>query len=108
MLVIPPRSELRSHPVVCERTVLVPIDPADGHELWFAVDGSRRELSRWLPWVQFTSDPAASVRFAEACANDWDHGRAVRFVVRDRATRTLLGVVGLEACLHMHLSLIHI
>lgn len=104
MLVIPPRPELRAKPVVAERVVLVPIDPADGHELWFAVDGSRKTLQRWLPWVQFNTDPAASVRFAEACAADWDQGRALRFVIRDRASRSLLGVVGLEACVHMHRS----
>ncbi len=82
----------------------MPIDPSDGPELWLAVNGSRAFLQRWLPWVQFHTDPAASVRFAEACAADWDHGRALRFVIRERAHRSLAGVVGLEACVHLHRS----
>jgi ribosomal-protein-serine acetyltransferase len=104
MLAIPPRAELRARPLQTERLLLVPIDAADGAELWFAVDGSRAFLQRWLPWVVFHTDPAASVRFAEACAADWDQGRALRFILRDRATRTVMGVVGLEACVHMHRS----
>jgi RimJ/RimL family protein N-acetyltransferase len=48
--------------------------------------------------------PEASQRYAEACAADWDAGRAVRFGVRDRATRALVGVVGLDSCVHLHRS----
>jgi ribosomal-protein-serine acetyltransferase len=104
MLAIPPRPDLRAHPIQTDRLLLMPIDPSDGPELWFAVDGSRAFLQRWLPWVVFHTDPAASVRFAEACAADWDQGRALRFVLRERAGRTVVGVVGLEACVHMHRS----
>src|ERR1700742_1327869 len=104
MLVIPPRAELRIHPIETERLLLLPIDPSDGPELWLAVNGSRPLPQRWLPWVQFHTDAAASTRFAEACAADWDQGRALRFVLRDKAHRTLVGVVGLEACVHLHRS----
>jgi ribosomal-protein-serine acetyltransferase len=104
MLTIPPRGDLRAHPIETERLMLVPIDPADGPDLWVAVNGSRAFLQRWLPWVQFHTDAAASTRFAEACAADWDQGRALRFVLRDRVHRTLVGVVGLEACVHLHRS----
>src|SRR6185437_11423216 len=104
MLVIPLRAELRARPIESERLLLVPIDAAVGPELWLAVSGSRAFLQRWRPWVQFHTDPAASTRFAEACAADWDQGRAVRFVLRERAHRTLVGIVGLEACVHLHRS----
>ena len=104
MLVIPPRADLRARPLESERLFLAPIDPADGPELWLAVSGSRIFLQRWLPWVQFHTDPGSSTRFAEACASDWDQGRALRFVLRDRAHRTLVGVVGLEACVPLHRS----
>lgn len=104
MLSIPTRAELRARPIETERLLLVPIDPLDGPELWLAVNGSRNSLQRWLPWVQFHVDPGASVRFAEACAADWDQGRALRFVIRDRAHRTLAGVIGLESCIHVHRS----
>ena len=82
----------------------MPIEPQDGPELWEAVDGSRWHLERWLPWVPFNNTPEASQRYAEACAADWDAGRAVRFCIRDRQTRELLGVVGLDSCVHLHRS----
>ena len=104
MLVNLSRADLRAHPIETERLLLMPIDPVDGAELWLAVNGSRASLQRWLPWVQFHTDPESSTRFAEACAADWDQGRALRFVVRERAHRTLVGVVGLEACVHLHRS----
>ena len=104
MLVIPPRNELRKSPIETERLLLLPVDPADGHELWFAVNGSRASLQPWLPWVQYHTDPASSSRFAEACANDWDQGRALRFIIRERGTRAVAGIVGLEACVHLHRS----
>jgi ribosomal-protein-serine acetyltransferase len=104
MLVIPSRADLRARPIETERLILVPIDASDGPELWLSVSGSRTFLQRWLPWVQFHVDAASSTRFAEACANDWDQGRALRFVIRERAHRTLVGVVGLESCIHLHRS----
>jgi len=102
MLTIPARGDLHSRPIETERLVLLPVDPNDGHELWFAVNGSRATLQRWLPWVQYHTDPVASGRFAEACASDWDQGRAVRFVIREKGAGTLLGIVGLEQCVHLH------
>ena len=104
MLVIPSRADVLARPIETERLLLMPIDPADGPELWLAVNGSRLFLQRWLPWVQFHTDPSASVRFVEACVLDWDQGRALRFVIRERAHRTLAGVVGLESCIHLHRS----
>jgi len=104
MVVIPPRSEVRASPVETERLLLLPVDPSDGPELWLAVNGSRAYLQRWLPWVQYHTDPSSSVRFAEACAADWDHGRALRFVIRERSSRTLVGIVGLESVVHLHRS----
>ncbi|MFO0761197.1 MAG: GNAT family protein [Byssovorax sp.] len=104
MLLIPPRLDLCLHPLETERLLLTPIDPSDGPELWLAVSGSRAYLQRWLPWVEMHADPASSNRFAEACALDWDQGRALRFAIRERSHRTLVGVVGLESCLSAHRS----
>jgi ribosomal-protein-serine acetyltransferase len=103
-LTIPSRGAVRAHPVSSERLQLTPIDPADGPELWTVVDQSRWHLERWLPWVPFNNTPEANQRYAEACAADWDAGRAVRFGIRDRSTRALLGVVGLDSCVHLHRS----
>jgi ribosomal-protein-serine acetyltransferase len=68
------------------------------------VDSSRWHLERWLPWVPFNTSPEASQRYAEACAVDWDQGRAARFAVRDRQNGELIGVVGLDSCVHLHRS----
>lgn len=104
LLSIPARSAIRRAPVETARTVLVPLELRDGEELWGAVDGSRWHLERWLPWVPYNNAPEASERYAEACVSDWDAGRAVRFAIRDKQTRQLLGVVGLDSCVHLHRS----
>jgi len=104
MLEIPARADLRVRPLETERLLLVPVDVADAHEIWLAVNGSRATLQRYLPWVPFQTDPQASMRFAEACASDWDQQRALRFVIRERVHRSFAGVVGLEACVHLHRS----
>jgi ribosomal-protein-serine acetyltransferase len=104
MLVIPPRAEIRARPIETARLLLLPMDSSDAADLWVAVDGSRAHLEKWLPWVPFNSDPAANQRFVDACAADWDAGRAVRFTIRERASRAFVGVVGLEACVHLHRS----
>jgi ribosomal-protein-serine acetyltransferase len=35
---------------------------------------------------------------------DWDSGRALRFCVREKSGKRLLGVVGLDSCVHLHRS----
>lgn len=95
---------MRAHPIETERLVLLPVDPGDGQELWGAVSGSRATLQPWLPWVQYHTDPNASRRFAEACAADWDQGRALRFIIREKGGHAVAGIVGLEACVHLHRS----
>jgi ribosomal-protein-serine acetyltransferase len=104
MLSILTRAELRAHPLESARLTLAPIEASDAQDLWLAVDGSRPHLEPWLPWVPFNNDAEASHRYADASAGDWDQGRACRFTIRQRATRTLLGVVGLEAFAHLHQS----
>ncbi|MFZ5890620.1 MAG: GNAT family N-acetyltransferase [Myxococcota bacterium] len=104
LLTIPPRATLRKNPVETPRTTLTPIDVNDGPELWDAVEGSRWHLERWLPWVPFNSTRDASLRYGDACAIDWDAGRAVRFAIRDKKTGELYGVVGLDSCVHLHRS----
>jgi len=95
---------VRRAPVETERLTLVPLELSDSAELWDAVEGSRWHLERWLPWVPFNNAPEASTRYAEACVSDWDAGRAVRFAIKDKQSRELLGVVGLDSCVHLHRS----
>lgn len=104
MIHLPPRSTMRAHPLTTARTLMYPIDPSDSLEMWQVIEESRSHLQPWLPWVPYHTDEVAARRFAEACAADWDAGRALRLVIRDRTSRRILGVVGLEACVHMHAS----
>lgn len=104
LLTIPARSALRRAPLQTNRTELSPIEVTDGNELWDAIEGSRWHLERWLPWVPFNNSRETSLRYAEACILDWDAGRAVRFAIRDKASSELLGVVGLDSCIHLHRS----
>lgn len=104
LLTIPSRAQLRRSPVETQRLSLTPIELGDGAELWEVVEGSRWHLERWLPWVPFNNTRDASLRYAEACTLDWDAGRAVRFAIRDKGTRELLGVIGLDSCVHLHRS----
>lgn len=103
-LAIPSRLALRRRPLETARTVLVPIERPDAAELWDAIEESRWHLERWLPWVPFNNTPEACERYADACEKDWDGGRAVRLALRDKESRALLGVVGLDACVHLHKS----
>jgi ribosomal-protein-serine acetyltransferase len=104
MLVVPSRAELRHRPLETARLVLSPVEPVDASDLWLAVDASRSHLEAWLPWVPFNTDLDASWRYCEASASDWDHTRALRLTIRERATRRFLGVVGLESLAHLHQS----
>jgi ribosomal-protein-serine acetyltransferase len=104
MLAVPTRAELRARPLETPHLTLSPIDTSDAQELWTSVEGSRAHLEPWLPWVPFNTDAEASYRYADASATDWDHARACRFTIRDRSSRAFLGVVGLEAFAHLHLS----
>ena len=101
-LPIPSRATVRGSPLRTERLMLSPIEPVEATDLWEAIEGSRWHLEQWLPWVPYNTTPEAVARFAEACAADWDAGRAVRFVIRDRRSRELYGVVGLDSCVHIH------
>lgn len=85
--------------------MLQPLDATDTRDLWTAVEASRSHLEPWLPWVPFNIDLESSGRYAEASASDWDAARACRFSIRERASRRLLGVIGLESFAHLHESL---
>lgn len=102
MLPIPSRATLRARPLLGPRIHLSAIDPADGPAIWRAVESSRPELAIWLPWVPYNTSVASSQRYAESCAEDWDMGRALRLGIRTNQDARLLGVVSLDACVHLH------
>ena len=102
MLSVPSRTIMRRSPLVTSRIYLTPIEPPDAPDLWEAVDSSRVHLQRWLPWIPYNDTPESSQRYADACAADWDAGRAIRFAIREPQHHRLLGVVGLDNCIHLH------
>jgi ribosomal-protein-serine acetyltransferase len=104
ILNIPSRTFLQSNPIVTSRLVLRPLELADTSELWDAIDGSRQHLERWLPWVPYNDSEEASQRFASASASDWDSGRALRFIIRDKSQNRVLGLLGFDNCVHLHRS----
>lgn len=102
MLAVPPRFEARARPITTARLLLTPLDGTDTRDFADAVDASRSHLEPWLPWVPFTVDADSAARYTEASAADWDASRACRFAVRERSTRRLVGIAGLEAIVHLH------
>jgi ribosomal-protein-serine acetyltransferase len=104
LLQIPARDEVRRRPLETPRLWLHPLDTNDAPELWASVESCRAYLEPWLSWVPFQSNPSSSSLYAEASMSDWDLGRALRFTVRERPARRLVGVVSLEALQHLHLS----
>ncbi len=104
MLAIPRRTDARARPLRSSRILLTPLDGAVSRELWASVEANRAHLEPWLPWVPFTSDADATLRYADASGEDWDAARALRFAVRvgpDNESR-FVGVAGLENLSHLH------
>jgi ribosomal-protein-serine acetyltransferase len=102
MVTFPARAALKTNPLLSPRTMLLPCESADSHELWQIVDSSRAWLRRWLPWVPYQENAESTARFVAASIADWDSGRAFRFTIRDRNTGVVLGIVGLESCVELH------
>lgn len=104
MLAVPTRAEVRARPLETTRLTLSPLDAQDARDMWSAVEASRAHLEPWLPWVPYTFDFDSTHRYADASSADWDLGRATRFTIRERTTRRMVGIVGLESFSHMHES----
>lgn len=104
MLQIPARSDVRRRPIETPRLWLFPLETSDAPELWTSVESCRAYLEPWLPWVPFQVEPASAVGYADASMSDWDHGRALRFAVRDRPGKRFLGIVSLEGVSHLNLA----
>lgn len=103
-LVFPARSALRNPGLATARLSLTPIEVDDVPELWTAIESSRWHLEQWLPWVPYAASVEMTHRYAEASMADWDAGRALRFCIRSRPERQLVGVISLDACVHLHRS----
>lgn len=103
-LLVPARADIARRPLLTERLILEPLDTSQHKKFWESVDSSRASLEPWLPWVAFNDSPAASFRYAKACERDWDNGAAIRFSIRERNERPMIGVISLESCSPQHQS----
>lgn len=76
-----------------ERVDLEPLAPVHADALFGAIVESRPELLPWMPWAREPSPPTGNRRAAEEA---WYEGRKFSFVMVERATLQLIGVVGLD------------
>lgn len=78
-----------------ERLKLEPVAPDHADALFSAIVESRRELLPWMPWAREPSLDS-SRRAAEDDERAWHEGREFSFVMVERATLRVVGVVGLD------------
>lgn len=103
-LKIPTRIDFAQHPLMSERTVLELIAASMHRKLFRAVEDSRKFLEPWLPWVPYNDSVEASLRYAEACEQDFRNRTALRFAIRLRDQPDIIGVVTLESISDLHRS----
>ena len=90
--------------IVSERIVLKhPIRPTFklAEELYAIVDKSRNTLREWLPWVDKTNSVEDEFTgfLVGSCQKNWEEGCGFAYILYQKETRQLLGVVDL---IHVH------
>ena len=81
--------------LLTERLDLEPVTQAHAEGLFQATVDSRPELLPWMPWAREPSLDG-SRGATERSSKAWNDGEEFHFVMVDRATRAVLGVVGLN------------
>ena len=91
-----------------ERIILVRPFPATfelAKEIFEKVDFSRKTLRDWLPWVDGTKCPKDRYGWlVNGAQKNWETGEGYAYLVRDKKTMALLGVVDLMDCNEKHKS----
>jgi RimJ/RimL family protein N-acetyltransferase len=96
LLPTPFRSEVVARVVLrTERLKLEPVAPDHAGALFSAIIESRPELLPWMPWAREPSLDG-NRRTAEDGERDWHEDRRFHFVMVERATLQVIGVVGLN------------
>jgi RimJ/RimL family protein N-acetyltransferase len=80
-----------------ERLLLRPWQPEDAPALYEAVIESRERVGKWLPWVQYYTEPAAATFFIQQCIHGWSTGTELPLAIFDRETGAVLGGTGLHS-----------
>ncbi|HYM67005.1 MAG TPA: GNAT family N-acetyltransferase [Patescibacteria group bacterium] len=78
-----------------ERLVLEPVSPAHAEGLYAAIAASQAELLPWMPWAREPS-LAAAIVMTQRTPREWLEDHEFHFALVDKATRLVLGIVGLN------------
>ena len=91
-----------------ERIVLMqacPITFKLAEEIFKKIDLSRKTLREWLPWVDGTKYPEDRYSWlVNGVQKSWEMGKAYAYLIRDKKTLSLLGVIDLMDCNENHKS----
>jgi RimJ/RimL family protein N-acetyltransferase len=82
--------------VAGERIVLRPFRDEDAPALWEAVDASRRQLRRWMPWVKDHNSPDYSRDYVRRMQAKWILREDLPMGIWRRTDNRLLGASGLH------------
>lgn len=83
-----------SLPILTQRLAIRPVQPGDGKQLFAQVDSNRKELSKWLPWVDFVRCEEDSEITARTFYADFILRKAFHFTVC--LNDQIIGGVGLS------------
>lgn len=91
-----------------ERVILVkPCPPTFklAKEIFEKVDQSRKNLREWLPWVDGTKRPEDRYSWlVNGAQKNWETGAGYAYLIRDKKTLSLLGVIDLMDYSEKHKS----
>ncbi|MBP5344099.1 MAG: GNAT family N-acetyltransferase [Alphaproteobacteria bacterium] len=94
--------------IMSERIVLErPIQPTFklAEEIFEKVDLSRKTLREWLSWVDGTKRPEDRYSWlVNGAQKNWETGEGYAYLIRDKKTHALLGVIDLVDCSEKHKS----
>jgi len=92
--------------IISERIVLErPLQPTFrlAEEIFAKVELSRKTLREWLSWVDGTKRPEDRYGWlVNGAQKNWEAGEGYAYLIRDKKTKSLLGVIDLMDCSEKH------
>ena len=73
-------------------------------EIFKKVDLSRKTLREWLSWVDSTKQPEDRYGWLDGVQKNWEIRVGFAYLIRDKKTQALLGVIDLMDCNEKHKS----
>jgi ribosomal-protein-serine acetyltransferase len=81
---------------------LLPVLSDCASDLFEAVEESRREISPWMHWCHPDYSIADTRQWVSSCATAWEQGESYGFLIRDAATKQVLGTCGIDRIHPVH------